>query len=60
MEKLDDLYDCEPETRTVLVVINVLVSHSSVVSECWDGDSMVSDWEFVEPQSFSPKSARLV
>ena len=37
LERLDDLYDCELETRTgvlaVLVVVGVLVSLSSVVTE---------------------------
>ena len=46
-EKPDDLYDCEPETRTdvsaVLVVTDVLVSPSSVVTECWDGVCLDSD-----------------
>ena len=44
-------------TRTVvpvvLVVTDVLVSLSSVVTEVCDGFSLGSDWEFVEPQSFS-------
>ena len=31
----------------------VLVSPSSVVTEVCDGFSLGSDWEFVEPQSFS-------
>ena len=41
LEKPDDLYDCELETRTdvsaVLVVLDVPVSPSSVVTECCDG-----------------------
>ena len=62
--KLDDSSDCEPETRTdvsaVLVVTEVPVSPSSVVTAFWDGVSLDSDREFVELQSvFSPKSAWL-
>ena len=49
--------DCEPETRTdvsvVLVVIDVLVSPSSVVTECYEDVTLDSDWECVELQSFS-------
>ena len=37
----------------VLVVIDVLVSLSSVATEFCDGVSLDSDWEFVEPQSSS-------
>ena len=51
LKKPHDLSDCEPETRTdvssVPVVADVLVSLSSVVTECWDGVSSDSDWEFV-------------
>ena len=36
----------------VLVVTDVLVSSSSVVTECFAGVSWDSDWEFVEPQAF--------
>ena len=48
----------EPETRAdalaVLDVTVVPVSPSSVVTECFFEDvSLDSDWEFVEPQSFS-------
>ena len=64
LEKPDDLYDCEFETRTdvfaVPVVSDVLVSPSSVVTECWDGVSLGSAWEFVEPQSFSLSKKRSV
>ena len=56
-ENPDDLSDCEPETGTVVsalpLVTDVLVSPSSVVTECYEGVSVDSDWEFVEPQSFS-------
>ena len=34
-------------------VTDVPVSPSSVVTEFCDGFSFCSDWEFVEPQSFS-------
>ena len=37
----------------VAVVIDVPVSPSSVVTEVCDVFSLGSDWEFVEPQSFS-------
>ena len=64
LENPHDLSDCELETRTevsaVLVVTDVLVSPSSVVTECWDGVSLDSDWEFVEPQSFSFSKKRSV
>ena len=57
LEKPEDLSDCEPETRVdvsvVLCVTHVPVSPSSVVTEFCDGFSFRSDWEFVEPQSFS-------
>ena len=58
LEILDDLSDCELDARTdvpaVLVVTVVLVSSSSsVVTECCDGVSMDSDWDFVEPPSSS-------
>ena len=47
----------ESEARVVvpimLDVTDVLVSPSSVVTELCDGFSCCSDWEFVEPQSFS-------
>ena len=54
LEKPEDLSDCEPGTRMeVPVVLDVLVSPSSVVTEFCDGFSCCPDWEFVEPQSFS-------
>ena len=57
METPEDLSDCEPETRlnvtVVLDVTDVPVSPSSVVTEFCDGFPFCSDWEFVEPQSFS-------
>ena len=57
LEKPEDLSDCEPETRTdvsaVLDVTDLPVSPSSVVTEFCDGFSCCSDWEDVEPQSFS-------
>ena len=57
LEKPEDLSDCEPETRVdVTVVLDVTlvpVSPSSVVTEHFEGVSLDSDWEFVEPQSFS-------
>ena len=37
----------------VLEVLDVLVSPSSVVTKFCDGFSCCSDWDFVEPQSFS-------
>ena len=61
-ETFEDLSDCEPETRAgvsmVLDVTDVLVSPSSVVTEFCDGFSSCSDWEFVEPQSFSFSTKR--
>ena len=57
MDKLEDLSDRESETRTdvsaVLVVIDVLVYLSSVVIEFCDDLSCCTEWEFVEPPSFS-------
>ena len=56
-EKPDDLFDFEPHTRVevpmVPTVTDVLVSHSSVVTERCEVSSCCSDWEFVEPQSCS-------
>ena len=56
MENPDDLSDYEPETRVVvsavLVVTDVLVSPSSVDTECYENVSLDSDWEFVEPRPF--------
>ena len=55
VEDLGELLDCDPGTRmeglVVQVVIDVLVSPSSVVTEFCDGVSLESDWELVEPQS---------
>ena len=55
--------DCDSGNGTgmpvVVVVAVVLVSPSSVVTEVCDGFSLDSDWELVEPQSLSPKSARV-
>ena len=57
VEKREDLSDCETAScalvRVVPVVIDVLVSPSSVVTEFCDGLSLGSDWEDVIPQSFS-------
>ena len=56
-EKHEDWSDCEPvscaHVRVVPDVTDVLVSFSSVVTELCDVSSCCSDWEFVEPQSFS-------
>ena len=56
LDNLDDLSDCELESRTdvpaVLDVTDVLVSPFSVVIEFWEGFSCCSEWEIVEPQSF--------
>ena len=53
----DDVSDCEPEARSdvsaVLVVSDVLVSPSSVVTECFDDVSLDLDREFLESLSFS-------
>ena len=35
-----------------IVVSDVPVSPSSVVTECFDDVSLSPDWEYVEPQSF--------
>ena len=57
LEEPEDLSDCEPDScahvRVVLVVTDVPVSPSSVVTEFRDVSPCDSDWEFVEPQSFS-------
>ena len=49
--------DCESVSRAVvsavLVVSDVLVSLSSVATECFDDVSLDPDWEFVESQSFA-------
>ena len=68
LEEPEDLSDCERAScelvRAVLGgsdVIDVLVSPSSVVTEFCDVSPCGSDWEFVEPQSFSsPKSVHIV
>ena len=63
LEDPDDLSDCELKTGTdvsaVLVVIDVLVSPSSVVTECCEDVSLVSDWEFVEPQAVLWRSTNI-
>ena len=38
----------------------VPVSPSSVVTDCFGDVSLVSDWEFVEPQSSSLQEVRLL
>ena len=59
MEKNDDLSDCEPETRgDVSVVPDACFPFFSVVTEFCDGFSCCSDWEYVEPQSFSFSTKR--
>ena len=64
LEHPGDWSVCEPETRTdvsaVLVVTDVLVSFFSAVTECYEDVSLGSDWEFVEPQSFSFSKKRFV
>ena len=42
------------------VVIHVPVSPSSVVTECCEDVSLNTDWEFVEPQSFSFSKKRSI
>ena len=44
----------------VLVVTDVLVSPSSAVAEMNEGVSSDSDWEHVEPQSFSFSKKRSI
>ena len=55
LDNLDVLSDCESESRAVvsavLVVSDVLVSLSSVVTECFDDVVLDLEWQFVEPQS---------
>ena len=46
------------EGLVVLVVTDILVSLSSVVTEFCDDVSVESDWEFVEPQSSSSSIKR--
>ena len=57
LEELDDVSGGEPVScelvRVVPDVTGVSVSPSSVVTEFCDGFSCCSDWELVEPQSFS-------
>ena len=57
MEKPEDLFDCEPETRVGVSVVpdvtDVNVSPSSEVTEFRDVFSFCSEWDFVEPQPFS-------
>ena len=57
LEEPEDLSDREPLScelvRVVPDVIDVPVSPSSVVTELCDVSPCCSDWEFVEPQSFS-------
>ena len=61
--KADDLSDCDPESWAGVCAVPdvtvVLVSLSSVVTECFGGASWDLDWESVEPQSssFSKKRA---
>ena len=49
LENPDDLFVCEPETRTdvfsVPVVTDVPVSPSSVMTEFYEDVSLDSDWE---------------
>ena len=57
MDKPEDLSDRESEAWVVVPLVpdvtDVPVSSSSLVAEVCDGFSCCSDWEFVEPQSFS-------
>ena len=57
MEKPEDLSDCEPDTRAHVRVVpdvtGVPVAPSFVVTEFCEVLSCCSDWEDVEPQSFS-------
>ena len=57
VEKLEDLFDFEPDTlalvRVVPDVIDELVSLSSMVTEFCEVLSCCFDWEDVVPQSFS-------
>ena len=63
MEEFENWSDCEPDLRArvrmVLDVTDVLVSPSSVVTELCDVSSCCSDWEFVEPKSFSFSQKRV-
>ena len=59
LENPDDLSDWVVVSK-VPVVTDVLVSFSSVVTECCADVSLASDWECVELQSFPlSKSVRL-
>ena len=55
LDNPDVLSDCESESRAVvsavLVVSDVLVSLSSVVTECFYDVPLGPEWEFVEPRS---------
>ena len=57
LDTTEDLSDRESGAwvvvPVVLAVTDVLVSPSSVVTEFCDVSSCCSDWDFVEPQSFS-------
>ena len=55
LEDLLEKPEFEPDTQVedCVVLDDVLVSHSSVVTEFCDGFSCCSDREYVEPQSFS-------
>ena len=57
MDKTEDLSDRESEAWVVvpevLDVTDVFVSSFSVVAEFCDGFSCCSDWDYVEPRSFS-------
>ena len=57
MDKPENLSDRESEAWVDVCVLpdvtDVLVSPSSVVTELCDVSPCCSDWEFVEPQSFS-------
>ena len=63
LEKLEDLSDCEPETRVEVTdvpdVTDVLVSSASVVTELCDVSSCFSEWDLVEPHSLSLQKAGL-
>ena len=54
---------CEPDSRACVRMVpdvtDVLVSPSSVVTELCDISSCGSDWDYVEPQSFSLSKKRI-
>ena len=52
-EKPGDWSEFESDSRVEVRVVSVVTDLSSVVTEFCDGFSCCSDWEFVEPQSFS-------